>query len=311
MVTSTTATSIGLAWTDNAGNEDGFQIYRSSGGGAFTLVGSVAADTAPRLRSSLTPIPASRPASPTTTKSSPIISRAPAIRQRHHHDAVVGAEPGVRAAEQQYGHALLYRAHRRHELQRLPRHRQRAGNAAGLECEPRRPMPTAPCKPGVTYFYYVTAVNANAVPAPNESAPSNEASPASGTGGAFQWTGSGTDNNWTTPGNWLGGVAPSGNANETLIFPAGASQFANVDNFPAGVEFLLQHHRLRPAAIRSPSTTTSPSAPAASWSAAPAPRLSPGPRIASGFSLRPPHVQRRRAEPRWSSIRRSTNRPTR
>ena len=60
---------------------------------------------------------------------------------------------------------------------------------------------------GVTYYYYVTAVNANALPAPNQSAPSNEASPANGVGGTFQWTGDGADNNWTTPGNWLGGVA--------------------------------------------------------------------------------------------------------
>ncbi len=69
-----------------------------------------------------------------------------------------------------------------------------------------------------------------------KSAPSNETSPASG-GSAFQWTGASANDNWTTPGNWLGGVAPTGSANETLIFPAGASQFTSVDNFPAGSNF--------------------------------------------------------------------------
>jgi hypothetical protein len=41
-LTSLTATSISLRWTDNANNEDGFQIYRASGGSAFTLLTAVA-----------------------------------------------------------------------------------------------------------------------------------------------------------------------------------------------------------------------------------------------------------------------------
>jgi autotransporter-associated beta strand protein len=86
---------------------------------------------------------------------------------------------------------------------------------------------------GTTYYYYVTAVNANVAPLPSESDPSNESSPRAG-GGTFQWTGSGADSKWATAANWMGSVLPSGNGNETLIFPAGAAQLTTEDNLPAG-----------------------------------------------------------------------------
>jgi autotransporter-associated beta strand protein len=86
---------------------------------------------------------------------------------------------------------------------------------------------------GTTYYYYVTARNANVPPVPNESDPSNEGSPQVG-GGTFQWTGAGSDANWTTAANWMGGTVPSGSGNETLIFPDGVSQKTDTDNLPAG-----------------------------------------------------------------------------
>jgi hypothetical protein len=52
------------------------------------------------------------------------------------------------------------------------------------------------------------------------------------------WSGpSGIDNNWMTPGNWQGGVAPS--TGDNLIFPAriGASNLTNHNNFPNGTTF--------------------------------------------------------------------------
>ncbi len=48
------------------------------------------------------------------------------------------------------------------------------------------------------------------------------------------WTGT-TDLNWATPGNWVGGVAPS--AGDDLIFPVGGSHTSNFNNFPAGTSF--------------------------------------------------------------------------
>ena len=73
---------------------------------------------------------------------------------------------------------------------------------------------------GTTYYYYVTALNHTLDGLSEESAPSNESSPASG-GGAFEWTGAGADDKWTTGANWLGGSVAlrPGNGNETLIFP--------------------------------------------------------------------------------------------
>jgi len=48
------------------------------------------------------------------------------------------------------------------------------------------------------------------------------------------WTGGGGDANWTTPGNW-GGTAPS--AGDDLVFPGGAAQLNNNNDFPAGTQF--------------------------------------------------------------------------
>jgi autotransporter-associated beta strand protein len=87
---------------------------------------------------------------------------------------------------------------------------------------------------GTTYYYYVTAVNANSLPIANEeSAFSNQISPAI-SAGTFQWTGGGANPNWTTPGNWSGGVAPTGDGNESLVFPSGAARLTNIDDLPVG-----------------------------------------------------------------------------
>src|SRR5438105_11346454 len=49
------------------------------------------------------------------------------------------------------------------------------------------------------------------------------------------WDGGGADNHWTTAANWAGDVAPS--AGDDLVFPAGAAQLANVNDFAAGTAF--------------------------------------------------------------------------
>jgi autotransporter-associated beta strand protein len=52
----------------------------------------------------------------------------------------------------------------------------------------------------------------------------------------YTWSGGGADANWMTTGNWTPSV-PLGNANEALIFPSGAAQQTNVNNFPNGTSF--------------------------------------------------------------------------
>src|SRR5215467_4958067 len=49
------------------------------------------------------------------------------------------------------------------------------------------------------------------------------------------WTGLGADANWSTAANWAGNVAPQ--ADDNLVFPAGASQATNTNNFAAGTRF--------------------------------------------------------------------------
>src|SRR5437879_2100925 len=49
------------------------------------------------------------------------------------------------------------------------------------------------------------------------------------------WDGGGADNHWTTAANWAGDVAPS--AGDDLVFPSGAAQLANVNDFAAGTAF--------------------------------------------------------------------------
>ena len=48
------------------------------------------------------------------------------------------------------------------------------------------------------------------------------------------WTGGGANNNWTTPANW-GGVAPL--AGDDLVFPSGALQLSNTNDFAAATSF--------------------------------------------------------------------------
>src|SRR5438067_13879802 len=49
------------------------------------------------------------------------------------------------------------------------------------------------------------------------------------------WDGGGADNHWTTAANWAGDVAPA--PGDDLVFPDGAAQRINVNDFPPGTEF--------------------------------------------------------------------------
>src|SRR5215207_10133456 len=50
------------------------------------------------------------------------------------------------------------------------------------------------------------------------------------------WDGGGSDNNWTTPANWIDDVAPQ--PGDNLTFPTGAARLTNTNDFPAGTEFV-------------------------------------------------------------------------
>src|SRR5438552_5892106 len=49
------------------------------------------------------------------------------------------------------------------------------------------------------------------------------------------WDGGGPDNHWTTAVNWAGDVAPT--PGDDLVFPSGAAQLANVNDFATGTAF--------------------------------------------------------------------------
>jgi autotransporter-associated beta strand protein len=51
----------------------------------------------------------------------------------------------------------------------------------------------------------------------------------------FVWSGLGPDNTWSDPANWVGGVAPA--PGDLLVFPSGAAQESNVNDYPAGSIF--------------------------------------------------------------------------
>jgi autotransporter-associated beta strand protein len=51
----------------------------------------------------------------------------------------------------------------------------------------------------------------------------------------FTWSGAGPDNNWSDGANWVGGVAPS--PGDHLVFPAGAAQQTNVNDYPVDTSF--------------------------------------------------------------------------
>ncbi|MBI1797420.1 MAG: autotransporter-associated beta strand repeat-containing protein [Candidatus Eisenbacteria bacterium] len=49
------------------------------------------------------------------------------------------------------------------------------------------------------------------------------------------WSGAGTDNNWATAANWVGGVAPI--SGDDLVFPGSAARLTNVNNLLASTGF--------------------------------------------------------------------------
>ncbi len=53
----------------------------------------------------------------------------------------------------------------------------------------------------------------------------------------FRWDGGGGDDDWSTPLNWNTDVAPTGNADESLIFPFGASQSTAENDIASGATF--------------------------------------------------------------------------
>jgi Ca2+-binding RTX toxin-like protein len=53
----------------------------------------------------------------------------------------------------------------------------------------------------------------------------------------FTWDGGGGDANWMTAANWGTDAAPVGDGSDVLVFPAGAAQKSNSNNFTAGTAF--------------------------------------------------------------------------
>ena len=235
MVTGVTATEIDISWQDNAGHlADGYHILRSVNHGSFTLVATLP--------------PTSRSAPSTYAWSDTNLT--PNTYYEYHILAfnVSGNNDfaGVNATTLLPTPTLVYSQLANNAVTLYYTVPSGAtsmniyrGTASGAETllasgGTGGSYVDSSVTNGATYFYYVTAVNANSLPIPNEeSAPSNQSSPAT-SGGTFQWTGNGADANWTTPGNWLGGVAPTGDGNEALVFPSGAARLTNIDNLPTG-----------------------------------------------------------------------------
>jgi hypothetical protein len=53
----------------------------------------------------------------------------------------------------------------------------------------------------------------------------------------FTWDGGGADANWTTADNWAGDVVPVADGSDDLVFPAGAAQKSNNNDFADGTAF--------------------------------------------------------------------------
>jgi len=51
------------------------------------------------------------------------------------------------------------------------------------------------------------------------------------------WDGGGSDNNWSTPANWVGDIAPVPGSSAKLLFPGIAARKTNVNDFPANSFF--------------------------------------------------------------------------
>jgi autotransporter-associated beta strand protein len=242
-ITEVTDSTISMSWTDNAGHlADGYHILRAVNHGTFSLYASLP----------LTSRPA--PSTYEWTDGDPANNLQPLVPGNFYEYHIVAYNTsgnndfaGVNATTRLKAPTLVY-SQRTGTSATLffttdplaTSYNIYRGNSSGAETLLAPGVSGSPyvdntLSPGGTYFYYVTAVNGNAqsVPIPNESAPSNESSPSLG-GGTFQWTGNGADNKWSTAANWLSNTVPLGNGNETLVFPTGAAKLANVDDLPAG-----------------------------------------------------------------------------
>jgi autotransporter-associated beta strand protein len=231
----TTATTISLRWTDNVGTSaDGYRIFRSADGGAFEAVASLSPDpdnppsTYDWQDTNLTP--GTIYAYQISAYNVSGFSTAATITATTLLDA-----PNLIFAQRMGNSATLYFS----AVPGATSYSIYRGTSPGSQTlyvtgVANSPYTDNALQTGVTYYYYVTAINANAVPASNESAPSNVLTPTTATGATFQWSGAGGNNNWSTGANWVGGVAPLGNLNETLVFPNGASRLTNVNDLPNG-----------------------------------------------------------------------------
>jgi fibronectin type 3 domain-containing protein len=226
-LTATTTTTLSLAWTDNATNEDGYQVFRSTGGGAFTLLQpALAPNTTTFTDTGLTPgtafdyhVEAFNLAGPSsfldvmgTTRTLPPTSLA----------ATGGATSIALAWSAPSGLVNTYNVYR--------------GTASGAETLYQSGLTTTTytdtaVTANATYYYTVTAVDAG-----GESAASNEASAAAtgavqtttiddsvkGTGlNQFNYVGSWTNIvNTSIPNCYMGTVSTTGVKNDyaTLSF---------------------------------------------------------------------------------------------
>ena len=233
MVTNVTANEIDIEWQDNAGEADfyqglQYQIFRSVNHGSFSLY--------------VTLPPTSRPAPSEYVWSDTGLT--PNTYYEYHIEAVdVSGNndfAGVNATTLLPAPTLYYSQLANNAVTvyfTIPANTTSInvyrGTASGQETLLASDVTASPyvdntVQNGVTYYYYLTAVNS-----PRRKRPVQRIIPLERRRN-LPVDRRRRDDDWSTAGNWLGGVVPTGDGAETLKFPAGAAQTTNVDNLPAG-----------------------------------------------------------------------------